>query len=213
MSTPVFTVATDAPFAAIVEELLAHEVNALPVVDEHDHVVGIVSEADLISNAAYGYRRRGKLALLDELLHDRDPQWLRKASGRTAAELMTRNPMTARPSDPLGYVASQMLERRHKCVPVVEDGKLVGVVTRHDLLRRFHRSDAELSVDIHTMLADAWRVPTSHEAIVTVKDGIVTLTGTTLFPQDIGFIEHVIARLPGVVAVENRLTAREHSPK
>jgi CBS domain-containing protein len=135
MSAPVFTVGGDTPFAEVVEELLAHDVSGAPVVDDSGHVIGVVSEADLISNEAYGSTRRGALAFISAFLHDRDPQWLRKASGRTARELMNAAPLTTTPDEPLSAVALEMLETRHKRVPVIEDGELVGIVTRHDLLR------------------------------------------------------------------------------
>lgn len=209
MSSPVFVVRPDASFAEVVDEMLDHDVSGVPVVDADGAVLGIVSEADLIANDAYGYRRHGVLGFIGAFMRDRDPQWFRKAAARTARELMTSAPSAVAPNASLSAVAQQMLEEHHKRVPVVDDGRLVGIVTRHDLLHQFHRADDELLDDIQRVLADEWRVPTTHEATVSVKRGIVTLEGNAQFPDDVRMLESVVGKMPGVIAVENHLIARE----
>jgi CBS-domain-containing membrane protein len=179
--------------------LLVHDISGLPVVDEAGHLLGVVSEADLISNEAYGYRRRRGLALVGEYLRDRDPQWLRKASGRSVAELMTAAPCSVTPENTAAFAARHMLEGRHKRLPVVEDDKVVGIVTRHDLLRQFYRPDADVLCDVQQLLAD-------HHATASVSGGIVNLRGMTRFADDITLLETLVARVPGVVAVDNCLS-------
>lgn len=135
MTDDVVTVGPDAPYREIVDRLLAHDISGVPVVDADGALVGVVTEADLVSREAYGAERRRPLGLVLDYLRDRDPAWVRKAAGRTAGELMTRVVTTASPDDELRVTARVMLESGHKRLPVVgADGRLVGIVARRDLL-------------------------------------------------------------------------------
>jgi CBS domain-containing protein len=134
MTTAVVTVGPDAPFAEIVDRLLAHDISGVPVTEADGTLLGIVTEADLVSREAYGPERRRALGLVLDYLRDRDPSWVRKASGTTARELMTHTVTTAAPDEDLRATARHMLESGHKRLPVVADGRLVGIVSRRDLL-------------------------------------------------------------------------------
>lgn len=135
MTTEVVTVSPDAPFAEIVERLLENGVSGLPVVDADGALVGMVTEADLVSREAYGPERRRPLGLVLDYLRDRDPAWVRKASGTTARDLMTRLVTTASPDDELRVIARVLLESGFRRLPVVRaDGRLAGIVSRRDLL-------------------------------------------------------------------------------
>ncbi|HEY7042259.1 MAG TPA: CBS domain-containing protein [Nocardioidaceae bacterium] len=213
MTTEVVTVRPETPFAEIVSQLLWQGISGVPVVDDDGRLLGVVTEADLVSNEAYGYRRRRALALIGDYLRGFDPGWVRKASARTARELMTAAPDVARPDEQVADVARRMLEERHKRLPVVEDGRVVGIVSRHDLLRQFHRPDEETAGDIERLLADPFRAPETHAAAARVENGIVTLEGTVQRPSDKRVVEAAVAQVPGVVAVDNRLEAREPEPR
>ena len=208
MSTPAVTIGPDAPFPEIVDAMLTHDVSGLPVVDDAGGLLGIVTEADLISKEAYGFRRRGPLSLIGEYLHDRDPQWVRKAGGRTAREAMTGAADTASPDDNLAFIARHMIEHHHKRLPVVSEGKVVGVVSRHDLLKPFHRSDADVQKDVEALLADPLRVP-EHEVKAFVNGGVVTLVGDVTFPIDAAVIGHVVAQVRGVIGLDNKLRSAD----
>lgn len=135
MTRDVITVGPDETYGEIADRLLSHHISGLPVVDADGIVVGIVTEADLVSREAYGPERRRPLGLILDYLRDRDPAWVRKASGATARELMTHLVTTASPDDELRVVARRMLASGHKRLPVVAtDGRLVGIVSRRDLL-------------------------------------------------------------------------------
>lgn len=213
MTTPVVTVRPDATFADVVDQLLANDISGVPVVDADGQLVGMVTEADLVSKEAYGYRRRRALGLVADYLRGRDPQWVRKAAGRTATDVMTAAPATASPDDDLAVAARHMLESHHKRLPVIEDGRVVGIVSRHDLLQPFHRAGAAVLADVERLLGDVLRVPETHEARPSVAAGVVTLDGTAQWPSDVALIEAVVARVPGVVAIDNRLRAREPDPR
>jgi CBS domain-containing protein len=142
MTTEIVTVGPESSFAEIVDRLLTHEISGLPVVDGTGRLMGIVTEADLISKDAYGQRRRRALGLLAEYFRGRDPQWVRKSAGLTARELMTTAPDTVTPDEDLVEAARRMLERHHKRLPVVVEGRIIGIVSRHDLLRFFRSPEA-----------------------------------------------------------------------
>ena len=135
MTTDVVTVGPEATYGEIADRLLAHDVSGLPVIDDDGTLLGIVTEADLVTREAYGPDRRRPLGLIVDYLRDRDPAWVRKASATTAADLMTRVVTTASPDDEVRVTARRMLESGRKRLPVVgSDGRLVGIVSRRDVL-------------------------------------------------------------------------------
>ena len=212
MTAPAVTVPVDASFTEIVEALLAHGISGLPVVDEDGRLAGIVTEADLISKEAYGSRRRRALELVADYFRGQDPQWVRKAAGRTARDVMTADVTTTSPDDDITAVARRMVESHYKRLPVVKDGRVVGIVSRHDLLRPFYRDDAEITADIARVLDDPLSVPETHRVEPSVAGGIVRLDGTVQWPHDRVLVEALIRRIPGVVSVDNDLEAREPQP-
>lgn len=134
MSAPAISVTLDATFADVVEVLLTHGISGVPVVDDDGVVVGVVTQADLVSHEAYGENPRSPLALIGNYLRGHDPQWVRKASGQRAATLMTGAVDTTTPDANIADAARRMLEAKHRRLPVVEDGRLVGIVTMRDIL-------------------------------------------------------------------------------
>jgi CBS domain-containing protein len=135
MTTDVVTVGLEATYGEMVDRLLAHDISGLPVVDADGILLGLVTEADLVSREAYGPDRRRPLGLVADVLRDRDPDWLRTASGTTAREIMTQDVATASPDEELRVAARRMLESGYKRLPVVAtDGRVVGIVSRRDVL-------------------------------------------------------------------------------
>lgn len=135
MTSEPVTVSPGASYGEIADLLLAHDISSLPVIESDGTLLGIVTEADLVSREAYGPDRRRPLGLIVDYLRDRDPAWVRKASATTAADLMTRVVTTASPDDEVRVTARRMLEGGRKRLPVVaSDGRLVGIVSRRDVL-------------------------------------------------------------------------------
>jgi CBS domain-containing protein len=212
MTAPAITVGPDATFGEIVELLLRNDISGAPVVSDDGRLLGVVTEADLVSKEAYRGHRHRVLGLVGDYLRGHDPQWVRKAAGRRAEQLMTHATASVAPGDDLEMVARTMLETGHKRLPVVDHGLVVGVVSRHDLLKPFDRTDAEIAADIDDILASPFTTPEDHACRAAVEYGIVTLTGTMRHPSDVRVLGSIVGRVPGVVDVDNRLAAREPEP-
>jgi CBS domain-containing protein len=126
---------------------------------------------------------------------------------------MTTHADTAAPGEDLGTAARRMIELGRKRLPVVEDGRVVGIVSRPDVLRPYHRSDEAIAADLAVVLGELTRVPEAQEVRPSVRSGVVALDGTVQWPRDVTALEAIVARVPGVVAVDNRLASREPEPR
>jgi CBS domain-containing protein len=204
MTSQVIAVHMSTSFKEMAVRLRKDRVSAFPVVDDEGKVVGIVSEADMLPKETPDPRNTiGTPGLDAEILRLRDQ---RKAESVTAADLMTRPAVTVSAGDSVDHAARLMYLRRVKRLPVVAaDGALVGIISRADVLSVFDRPDEEIRREIidDLVLVDQQTDPTW--LTVTVKDGIVTLTGT---PDSaaIGRAIVMCARhVQGVVALRDRL--------
>src|SRR5215204_5341324 len=136
MSTTLFTVERTTPVREVIRLLIEQRISAVPVVED-GRVVGIISEGDLILRER-AYRQRGGMAFLAQQLfedHEKLAVEYRKAHGLVAEDVMTEPVVTILPGTPVEEIAHVMAERHIKRVPVVENGKLVGIVSRGDVLR------------------------------------------------------------------------------
>lgn len=214
MTVNVISVSKDTPIHDIVGLLLKHRISAVPVVDEIGAVVGIVSEGDLLSDE--GVSRSG----VDH------PWWLvavfsggtvtyEKVRYGAAAGVMTRNVVTVEEDTPLPEIA-ELLERRHiKRVPVVANGKLVGIVSRANLLHglasiivEHHEPGAEKDRHLRNELLNALLDRPELESVlinVIVRDGKVRLWGVVESDDEVAAAAKVVEGLPGVTSVENNL--------
>jgi CBS domain-containing protein len=212
MTSEVRTVREATLFKEAVELLLAEDISGLPVVDEYGGVVGIVTEADLITKEAYPSPRQRRL--LRVLASSDGEDWAGKAEGVTVGDVMTKDPILAAPDDDVRSVARLMLERGIKRLPVVSaTGKLVGIVSRHDLLRAYHVDDDQLERAVREILDRSLYVPPEHDITITVSDGVVTLSGTVSRASDIRIAPILVRAAEGVVGVTSELTYRAPDPK
>jgi len=125
--------------------LREHELPGVPVVDESDRVVGIVTEADLVIrdedadlHLPHHIDLLGGVIFLEPIKHYEER--LRRALASTVADMMTPHPVTVSPRDSIRQAARVIAERRHNRLPVVDDeGRLLGVVTRLDVLEALTR--------------------------------------------------------------------------
>ncbi|MGW2702611.1 CBS domain-containing protein [Streptomyces sp. NPDC001340] len=205
MTRTVVALRTGAAFKEIVRTMREWRVSALPVLDGGGHVVGVVSEADLLPKEEYREGDPGRYG-------QRHAADLRKADGVTAQELMTAPAVTVAPDATLAQAARAMARSGVKRLPVVDDeGALKGIVSRSDLLTVFLRDDEDIAEDVGREVVTRLFGTRTAPVRVEVHDGVVTLTGrvqdTVLVPLAI-----LLARsVPGVVDVRCALTGFSES--
>ena len=180
--------------------LVRKRISGVPVV-EGGRVVGVVSERDILfkERPADGLHRGVLGWLMDE------GDLMLKVDARTAADAMTSPPLTITPARGVAEAAAIMLDEGISRLPVVDHGQLVGIVTRHDLVRAFARSDREIQEEIEgdPVVRSYWRQPGSYD--ITVSKGVVTLAGKVGSKEHASTIHAFVDRVPGVVGITSWL--------
>ena len=217
MATSVISVRLDTPVTKIAEVLLANRISAVPVVNDKDVLVGIVSEGDLIRRVEAGTERHrswwlelltGKETLAHEFV---------MSHARAAADVMTRPVISVTPDTSLGDIASLLEKHRIKRVPVAVNGKIVGIVSRANLIQALVSQakvqeppvdDAVLHDNIvNALRAKPWVDPSTINVIV--NDGSVELWGIVDSETEKNAIRVAVEVMPGVRRVANKLVV-EH---
>jgi CBS domain-containing protein len=202
MTRDVVTVSPSTPFKRVVQLLHDHRISAVPVVDADGCMLGIVSEADLVLKEE---RRPSEAAPLFGRASRR--RLRAKGAGTLATHCMTAPAVTVAPSASLGAVARLLHRRGIRHLPVVDrDGRLVGIVTRRDLLTVFLRRDEEIHHEILSAVLDATLNLPFDAVRVRVDEGMVTLTGHVPWPGSAGEVVELVSVLDGVVGVSSHLT-------
>ncbi|HZL61437.1 MAG TPA: CBS domain-containing protein [Pseudolabrys sp.] len=215
MATNVITVRQDTPVAKIAEVLLANRISAVPVVNDKDVIVGIVSEGDLLHRVEAGTERHhswwlelltGKEILASEFV---------KSHARKAADVMTHKVVSVQPDTTLSDIASLLEKHRIKRVPVVINGKLVGIVSRANLVQALvsleHARKSDASVDdltlhsniIEQLRSKSWADPSTISVVV--NNGAVELWGIVDSETEKNAIRVAVEVTPGVRQVSNKL--------
>ncbi len=207
MTKNVITVEPGASLKEAARLLLEHGISGMPVVAD-GVVLGVISEADLLFKERGPKDRRG---LLGRLFEGNGIDGELKLEARDVGDAMTIPPLTIGPHRALRAAAALMLDERVNRLPVVLHGKLVGIVTRADLVRAFARSDAEIQTEIEKDVLHTALWLDSSEVSVAVDDGTVTLAGQVERRMDAELAADLAARVAGVVAVDSRLTWRRDS--
>ena len=132
MTREVVTVRPDTSVSAVAHLLHDHKISSVPVVDDHDHVVGIISEGDLLGRPPSRSPRGWWLRLFDDEAVCLEE--IATARHLKAREIMTRDVVSILDQAPIDLLATMMRRHRLKRVPVVREGKLVGIVSRADVL-------------------------------------------------------------------------------
>jgi CBS domain-containing protein len=204
MTTRVIWVQQNAPFKQLAAALREHRVSAFPVLDESGKVVGVVSEADMLTKEALAGGYDGVPGMLTGLLRRKEQD---KARGITAGDLMTAPAVTIGAQETVEEAARVMYKRKVKRLPVVDaQGHLTGIVSRADVLSVFDCSDDDLRQEITESVILGEFLSDPDTIAVTVRDGVVTLMGIPetdeLGHEIVGRVRH----LQGVVAVRDRLS-------
>jgi len=200
MTTDVVTVEPSTSFQAVAEALRDHRISAVPVVDESNRVLGVVSEADFEYKEEYRFERHAPRFVLGE---ERDTR--RKAAAVDAAGLMTSPAVTAGP-DARPETVARLFHREHiKRVPIVDDdNRLLGIVSRYDLLKLLIREDDDIAREVRERVfrGTLW----TDSVTVTVEEGVVMLTGQLEQRSQVAVAVSVTRAIDGVVDVVDRLT-------
>jgi len=218
MTRNVISVAPDATVEEAAKLMLSRYVSGLFVVDEAGDLVGVVTEGDLLHREEIGTQRHR-------------PWWLRllaspakqaadftHASGRYVRDVMTKDVLSIAKSGSLDDVVTTMEKYRIKRLPVTDDGRVIGVVSRADLLRaligRVRNPEASVTDDLsiraailNALEAQPWAPMTTLN--VTVADGIVDVWGTITNEQERRAIQIVAENTPGAKAVRDHLACVE----
>jgi CBS-domain-containing membrane protein len=201
MTKAVVSVRQDASYRSVVDLLVGHRFSAVPVVDGFQRVTGVVSEADLLRKIEYagneeprlfeGRRRRGERS---------------KALAGVAADLMSSPPVVVPAGTPIVAAARLMDIEEVKRLPVVDDlGRLIGIVSRGDLLKVHLRPDDEILQDVETGVLHAYFADESKTVTVEVAEGVVTLRGRVDRRTTADLAVRLTRQVAGVVEVADEL--------
>jgi CBS domain-containing protein len=202
MTVDVATVREDTDYRSIVDMLADRGISAVPVLDSDGRVAGVVSEADLLYKIEFAGAREQRRIFPGRHRTARD-----KGDGRVARDFMSAPAVTTDRATTVAAAARLMAERRVKRLPVVDaDGRLIGIVSRADLLKVHLRPDEQLRQDVieNVLARTLWIEP--GRVTVEVKDGVVTLRGRLDRRTLVDMAVRLTAAVPGVVEVADGLT-------
>jgi CBS-domain-containing membrane protein len=199
MSTHVIAVRPAAPYKEMAAMLHDQRVSAFPVIDNDSKVIGVISEADLLTKEALEGTVPRTLLSMQERVR-------KQTNALTAADLMTKPAVTIGPDETVTHAARLMFDKRIKRLPVTsEDGTLIGIVSRADVLSVYSVPDAQIEREVSQDLILGTFLCDPAQFTVTVNEGVVTIAGTpetALVGRD---IIDAIRHKEGVVAVRDRL--------
>jgi len=188
MTTQVIRVAPETSLKDVAALLARGRISGVPVCTPDGTVLGVVSEADILWK---------EVSLAEE---GPSPGPL------TAGEAMTGPAITVAPTDSAARAAELMIDHRVNRLPVVHDGRLVGIIARADLVRAFVRTDEDIAREIRddVLLHTLWVDPES--VSLTVTDGQVTVAGEVENRTTAQLVDAYIRRVPGVVSISSELS-------
>lgn len=189
--------------------MVESRVSGLPVIDE-GRLVGIITEGDFL-RAEADKERTYRPSLLEALLgHDR----VEDVAARTVGEVMTRSLITVTPDELLGDAARMMATQRVKRLPVVDDdGFLVGIISRADVVNAFTKPDEVIEDEVREDLIRRLLFIDPDELGVAVREGVVTLSGEVDTRSEAALLAELTRRVTGVISVENDLRWRVDDTK
>jgi CBS domain-containing protein len=185
MTAEIVSVTPDSPVKKAIQLMHAHQITAMPVLDEHGTLVGVVSEADVIRGSMIPDRRAHEIPVRVE----------RSRLPATVGDVMTPEPVTIRSDHDLARAVGLLADTQVKSLPVVDDGRVVGMLSRRDLIAVLARADQLIEDEVDGLLRDG-----DVACRVAVVDGVVELTGQMdVHARDIARV--LAASVPGVVGV------------
>jgi CBS-domain-containing membrane protein len=203
MTTEVVTAEPSTPFKEIAARLAQHRISAVPVVDAARRVLGIITEADLLLKQEHP-DPKADVSLIWTRRRRRERA---KAAAAVAGKLMTAPAATVAPTSTITEAARRMHTAGVKRLPVVDEtGRLVGIVSRADLLKVFTRPDEAIRSQIisEVIVGDFMMDPS--RLFIEVDDGVVLLQGKAERSSLIPYLVRAVQHVEGVVRVEDQLS-------
>lgn len=214
MTSPVISISPSTTIAEAARLMLSHRISGLPVVSEDGALIGMVSEGDFLRRGELGTEQKRSWWLELFSSQGQAAEDYVRAHGRKVGEVMTKGVFTTNREASLEEVVELMSRHGIKRLPVVENGKLLGIVSRSDLLRALARAlpgdDSVVSDDERireAVTAEITRQSWGSGGLVrvSVRDGVVELTGT-IFDESTRAAARVAAEnVPGVKAVNDQI--------
>lgn len=204
MSHPAMTVGPDTPLADVARLLIDRGISGVPVVDDRGRCLGVVSETDLlVKQVSHPLSRRMPIEWIFGEQHDPDER--RRRGATTAREAMSRPPITIDADRPVREAASMMIERDINRLPVTRGERVVGIVTRADLVRAYLRLDDEIvqAVGDDVLRRTMWLDPAGFT--IEVHDGVVRIAGTVDRRSTARILEKLVGLVEGVIGVDSQL--------
>jgi predicted transcriptional regulator len=188
----------------------------VPVVDDHGKLVGIVSEGDLLHRAEAGTERRRSWWLSGLIGEETLASEYVKAHSRKVADVMTTKLITATPDAPLHEIAALLEKNSIKRVPIVENGQLVGIVSRANLIQALASAGKGLEIPLSDaairdkVMAKLTAQPWAHTALlnITVSGGVVDVWGIAQSETERKAIKVAAETTPGVLTVNDNMIKR-----
>jgi CBS domain-containing protein len=203
MTTKVVTVEPSTPFKEIAARLAQHRISAVPVVDAGWRVLGIITEADLLLKQEHP-DPKADVSLIWTRRRRRERA---KAAAAVAGKLMTAPAVTVPPTATVTEAARRMHAAGVKRLPVVDEtGRLVGIVSRADLLKVFTRPDEAIRSQIITEVIAGELMLDPSRFFIEVDDGVVLLQGKAERASLIPYLVRAVQHVEGVVRVEDQLS-------
>lgn len=222
MTTGVITVGPNADVQAVAMMMLDKRISALPVVDGDGKLIGIISEGDLIRRAETGTEGKSSWWLRLIANSEKLASQFVKAHGLRVADVMSRHVVTATPDTQLSEIARLLERNRIKRVPIVRDGKLVGIVSRANLLQALASAKPAFAdavkVNDNTLreniLERLQGQPWAHLGMINVivSNGVVDLWGSVDSDAERAALRILISEMPGVTAVNDHLSKEQLRP-
>jgi len=211
MVAPVITASPHASVKSVAETFLRHQISAVPVVDDKGKVVGMISEGDLLHRAETRTERRRPWWLRAFISSDALANEYTKAHARNVADVMVKQVVTASPETPLHELAALLEKHSIKRVPIVENGQLVGIVSRANLVQALASAGRGLEIPLSDstirgkLLSHLSTQPWAYTALlnVTVNGGVVDLWGLVRSESERQAIRVAAEATAGVRAVND----------
>ncbi|HLJ58520.1 MAG TPA: CBS domain-containing protein [bacterium] len=203
MTSPVEVVGPTADVREVANLMLTRRISGIPVVSEHGEILGIVTEGDLLHKETADATPR---TAFGEATAER-PARIEKSHGVTVGDLMTTPVITVGDDASVREIAELMLRKRIKRIPVVRNGRLVGIVSRADVLRGLVRPDEAVATAVRQVLRDGVRIDLSHLRFW-VRNGVVSLEGVVESRCERELARRVVEAIDGVVQIDDRITCR-----